>query len=347
MMPPEVLPGAWAQGAPSASAVLRASPEDFVVEELPRVLPDGEGEHLWLHVRKRGRTTAEVAGALARHWGVPARDVGHAGLKDRAAVTTQWLSVRLPGRQAGPPPELDGVEWLALRRHSRKLATGALRGNRFVLRLREVAGDRAMLEQRLARLATEGVPNYFGPQRFGRDGDNLARAWRLLVTGGRERHRQLRGLLYSAARSWCFNRVLLRRVTDGSWNRLLPGELAALEGSRSVFAVGTPDAELEARLAAFDIHPSGPLPGRGGQRPTAVCAALEDEALAALRPLIDGLVAAKVDAGRRALRLRPAEFTWAWEDDGRTLRLAFELPAGAYATTVVRELVDTGDRMLC
>lgn len=339
---PDGLPAAWALGAPQAHAVLRASPEDFVVEELPRVLPEGEGEHLWLQVRKRGRTTAEVVGALARHWGLPARDVGHAGLKDRDAVTTQWLSVRLPGREAGAPPVLEGVEWLVQRRHTRKLATGALRGNRFVLRLREVAGAPAALEQRLARIAAEGVPNYFGPQRFGRNGDNLARAWRLLVEGRRERNRHLRGLLFSAARSWCFNRVLSRRVADGSWNRLLPGELAALDGSRSVFAVGVPDEVLEARLAAFDIHPSGPLPGRGGQRPTDACAALEGEVLATLQPLIDGLALAKVDAGRRALRLRPAELAWAWEDDGRTLRLAFELPAGAYATSVMRELVASG-----
>ena len=346
---PEVLPAAWALGPPPARALLRAAPEDFIVEELPRVLPEGEGEHLWLQLRKRGRTTAEVTGALARHWGVGARDVGHAGLKDRDAVTTQWVSVHLPGREAGAPPGLEGVEWLAQQRHRRKLATGALRGNRFVLHLRAVEGDPAELDARLARIAAEGVPNYFGPQRFGRHGDNLARAWRLLVDGRRERNRHLRGLLYSAARSWCFNRVLSRRVANGSWKRLLPGELAALEGSRSVFAVEVPDEALEARLAAFDIHPSGPLPGRGAQGPTDACAALESEVLATLQPLMAGLAAARVDAARRALRLRPAELAWTWEDDGRTLRLAFELPAGAYATSVIRELVQDdreGDRFI-
>ena len=333
---------AWAYGRPPAKAVLRAQAEDFEVEELPSVTPSGEGEHLWLCARKVGRSTSELAGALARHWGISRRDVGFAGRKDRHADARQWFSVRLPGRHDDTPPELPGVTWVAARRHARKLATGALRGNRFRLTLREIEGDATELESRLEQIRTLGVPNYFGPQRFGRRGDNLAAAWRLLVEGVPERRRDLRGLLYSAARSWCFNRVASLRVADGSWQRLLPGELVALEGSRSVFAIEAPDATLLQRLAAFDIHPSGPLPGRAQQLPSADCAVLELGALAALAPLISGLAEARVEAARRPLRLRPVAMQWQWLDQG-TLELSFELPAGSYATSVVRELCDARD----
>ncbi len=339
---PAPVEAAWAQGRPEATAVIRNSAEDFRVEEIPVVMPEGQGEHLWLLARKRGRTSSDLAGTLARHYAVPRRDVGFAGRKDRHADTSQWFSVHLPGRQAPAPPVLDDVQWEHVARHARKLATGGLCGNRFRLRLREVIGERDELEQRLAAIAACGVPNYFGPQRFGRGAQNLASAWRMLVEGSKVRRRELRGLLLSAARSWCFNRVASRRVADGSWQQLMPGELAALDGSRSVFAVEEIDDDLRARLAQFDVHPSGPLPGRGGKRPAAMCAALEDGALDDLAPLIAGLADARVDASRRALRLRPAGFAWHWAA-ADTLELAFELPAGSYATCVVRELVDARD----
>ncbi|MCC5867086.1 MAG: tRNA pseudouridine(13) synthase TruD [Gammaproteobacteria bacterium] len=339
---PAAIEAAWAHGRPSATAILRDRAEDFRVEEIPVVMPEGQGEHLWLLARKRGHTSSDLAGVLARHFDVPRRDVGFAGRKDRHADTSQWFSVRLPGREAADPPVLEGVVWEQVSRHARKLATGGLRGNRFRLLLREVAGEREALEQRLAAVSTCGVPNYFGPQRFGRGADNLASAWRMLAEGSSVRRRELRGLLLSAARSWCFNRVASQRVADGSWQQLMPGELAALDGSRSVFVVEDIDEALCARLAAFDVHPSGPLPGRGGKQPAADCAALEAAALEDFAPLIAGLVHARVDASRRALRLRPAEFSWQWPT-ADSLLLCFELPAGSYATCVVRELVDARD----
>ncbi len=339
---PAPIEAAWANGRPVAKAILRSCAEDFRVEEIPVATPEGQGEHLWLLARKCGRTSSDLAGVLARHFNVPRRDVGFAGRKDRHADTSQWFSVRLPGREAAAPPVIEGVQWTHVSRHARKLATGGLRGNRFRLLLRDVVGERAELEQRLAGIATLGVPNYFGPQRFGRGAQNLFSAWRMLVEGSPVRKRELRGLLLSTARSWCFNRVAAQRVADGSWQTLLPGELAALDGSRSVFAVEEVDETLRTRLAAFDVHPSGPLPGRGGKRPSGSCAELEGVALKAFAPLIAGLADARVDASRRALRVRPAEFSWQWTATD-SLLLCFELPAGSYATCVVRELVDAQD----
>ncbi len=330
-----------ALGAPEASARLRACAEDFRVDELRDGEPDGEGEHLLLHIRKRNRNTEEVARALARQAGVRARDVSYCGLKDRVAVTTQWFSVWLPGK-ADPdwsPLLGDDLELLGQARTRRKLQRGGLRGNRFSLVLREVRGDRTALEERLAVVAKQGVPNYFGEQRFGRDGGNLAAA--VAMFGGRrvkDRHR--RGLLLSAARSFLFNEVLAARVRAGNWNQALPGEALQLSGSRSFFVVDEIDEAIEARLTSGDVLPSGPLWGRGGLPSAAAARAVEEQALAACGDFREGLEKAGLKQERRALRLAVADLRWRWLAEGRDLQLTFDLPAGTYATAVLRELID-------
>jgi tRNA pseudouridine13 synthase len=223
--------------------------------------------------------------------------------------------------------------------HAKKLPRGALAGNRFVLTLRGVEGDRAAVELRLRALAERGVPNYFGEQRFGRDGDNVANA-RAMFAGRRVRREQ-RTLLISAARSELFNRVLAARVRDGRWDTPLDGEVWMLDGSRSVFGPEPFSDELAQRLAAFDVHPTGPLWGRGDLRTTGDAArlelsAIEDEEALALR---GGLEAEGLKQERRALRLRPSGLAWTWRDDD-VLELAFGLPPGAYATVVLAELGD-------
>ncbi|MES1944188.1 tRNA pseudouridine synthase D [Salinisphaera sp. PC39] len=325
--------------APAASAVLRRSPEDFVVDEIMPIDLTGEGEHLWLHVEKRGLDTPRVAGALAAHYGVRERDVGYAGLKDRHALTRQWFSLPAPVTAELPaPPSADGFRCLRATRHRRKLRRGTHAGNRFELTLRDFEGERAAADADLARVARDGCPNYFGPQRFGRDDGNLDLG-RALLRGHRMRRGTRRGLALSALRSDLFNAVLAARVANGTWNRLLDGEAAALDGSRSVFAVtDAADATLQRRLAEFDIHPSGPLPGRGGDTVAGAAAAFEAEVLAGYREAVSGLARLGVDADRRALRLRPADLTWTWPGPA-TLRLTFDLPSGAFATTVLREIV--------
>jgi len=331
-------------GRPEISGQLRAVPEDFQVWEVPLVEPQDSGSHLWLEVRKRDANTPWVAGQLAAAAGVAPREVGYAGMKDRRAVTTQWFSVGL--QEAADTDwsgwEIPGVTILQARRHGRKLQRGALRGNRFMITVRKLQGRTESLADRLAMAAAAGVPNYFGPQRFGHGGGNLERATRWLQRGGRIR-RSERSIYLSAARSYLFNEVLAERVGLGSWNRLLSGELVLLDGTRSTFAAETPDAELERRCERFDIHPTGPLPGltrgRRGECASGEAAALEEAVLAKHQDLVTALQAQRVDADRRSLRVLPTGLDWRF--DGADLELEFALPPGAYATSLLRELVLT------
>ncbi|MEI2428882.1 tRNA pseudouridine(13) synthase TruD [Lysobacter yananisis] len=333
-----------AHGAPALRARIRSAPEDFRVEELPSFAASGSGEHLLLTVEKRGMNTAFAAKRLAQWAGVGEVAIGYAGLKDRHAVTVQRFSVHLPKRVAPALAELESDELRVLEHHwhAKKLPRGALAGNRFVLALRDVDGERDAVERRLRAIVADGVPNYFGEQRFGRDGDNVANA--LAMFAGRRVRREQRSLLLSAARSELFNRALAARVRDGSWAGLrdgagLDGEVWSLAGSRSVFGPEPWSEALAERLARSDIHPSGPLWGRGELRSVGAVralelAALQDEQALALRA---GLEAAGLEQERRALRLRAESLQWRWLDDG-ALELGFVLPAGAYATVVLAEL---------
>jgi len=323
-------------GEPPLTARLRASIEDFQVEEILGYDPDGAGEHLLLWVEKRGANTDWVARELAKFAGVPPVAVGYAGLKDRHAVTRQTFSVQLAGRSdpdwsTFPHAE---VTVLAATRHSRKLKRGALRGNRFVLVLREVEGDRAQAESVLQRIAAHGVPNYFGEQRFGREGGNVAQARAMFA--GRRVDRDKRSMLLSAARSQIFNQVLAARVERACWDTPLEGEVWSLAGSRSWFGPEPFSDALAERLARGDIHPSGPLWGQGEPPTQGDAGALEREIGAAHGDLVAGLAAARMDQERRPLRLLPGHLRWRWLDDA--MELSFELPAGAYATVVVREV---------
>lgn len=333
-----------AHGAPALRAAIRTRAEDFEVEELDAFAPSGEGEHLLLTVEKRGMNTAFAARRIAEWAGVGESAIGHAGLKDRHAVTRQRFSVHLPRRVAPDVAGLqsDELRVLAQAWHSRKLPRGALAGNRFVLVLRDVEGSRDAIDERLRAVARRGVPNYFGEQRFGHGGGNVERALRMFA--GQRVRREERSLLLSAARSQLFNRVLAARVADGSWDTALVGEAWMLDGSRSVFGPEPWSEALATRLAAFDIHPSAPLWGRGELRSEAEARALElaavdDAESVALRA---GLEAAGLKQERRATRLRPAAPEWSWPEEG-VLRLAFALPPGTYATTVLAELGEVAD----
>ncbi len=332
---------ARAHGGPAGRARIRSTPADFQVVEVPRFTPQGEGVHAYLHVRKTGANTEWVARQLARLAGGHPRDVGYAGLKDRHAVTEQWFSVDLSGK-AEPDwraADIEGVEILAVTRHGRKLKRGALSGNRFHIVLREVQADREAVEARLQAIAASGVPNYFGTQRFGHGGSNLAAAQAHFDGTRVVRDRHRRGLLLSAARSELFNRVLGARVADGSWCAIVPGDVMMLAGTHSVFGPVQPDAELQARLQEGDIHPTGPLWGRGANPVSDAAAALEERVLADAGCYLEGLERAGLDHERRALRLAVKGLAWQWPA-ADTLELAFELPPGAYATTVLAEVLE-------
>lgn len=336
------LPHAWK--GPPVTGRLRVTPEDFLVSERPLVAPAGSGEHVWLLIRKRLENTETLARRLARIAGVHPREVSYAGLKDRNAVTEQWFSVHLPGR---PDPDwrpLDsaGVTLLRRERHTRKLRRGALRGNAFRLRVRALRGDAGELERRLQQIAAGGVPNYFGEQRFGRDAANLHSAQRLFAGSAGRLTRHQRGLALSAARAFLFNQVLAERVAQGSWNHALDGEVLQLAGSRSWFIAQAADPELERRLRALDVHPTGPLAGAGHTPAGQACAALEKRVLTAYDNWCAGLARAGLRQERRPLRLVVESLVWTWPQPD-CLELGFTLPAGAYATSVMRELVRQED----
>lgn len=339
-------------GPPLVAARIKAVPEDFVVEEIAAEPATGQGEHLHLWIEKRGLATTDVAHRLARWAGVAPVAVGHAGMKDKQAVTRQRFTVHLPGRESPDIVglEADGLSVLAAERHARKLPRGGLAGNAFAITLRDLrspGGDapdealRAAIEARLRGVAARGVPNRFGVQRFGRACDNVDQARRLFA--GARFGRETRSMLLSAARSHLFNRVLDRRIADGSWDRAIPGEVCMLDGRRSIFGPEPASAALDARIAAFDAHPTGPLWGRGDLR-TTNDARVHEVAVAEEEPgLCTGLEAAGLAQERRALRVRPADLAWAWDVPDR-LVLRFTLPPGCYATAVLAVLCgETGE----
>ena len=333
-------PLAYANGNPELRGVIRQSPEDFQVEEMLGFEPEGEGEHVFLWVEKTGLNTQQVADALARLAKLPARQVSYSGMKDKNAVTRQWFSVHLPGG--------DDIDWgqinssniklLKVSRHLRKLRRGVHQGNHFVIAVNKVEGNTTSLAERVQLLIEQGVPNYFGEQRFGFGGANLQKAQQWFAGEFKpKRHQQ--GIYLSAARSWLFNTLLSKRVHDNNWNSLLTGELLMLAGSNSIFEQDN-DSGLAQRLAEGDIHLTGPLYGKPGRGK--VCqqqvAELEQALLDRYPALLLGLENAGLKAERRALRLMPQGFEYKLEAD--RLEFKFGLDSGSFATAVMRELVD-------
>jgi len=330
----DVLPQAL--GPSVMSAVIRSVPEDFQVEEILGFEPSGQGEHLFVEIEKCGANTVWVAQHLARWAGVDERAIGYAGLKDRHALTRQTFTVHLPGKASPEAASLDieGVRVLAMTRHQRKLARGALKGNRFCLKLRELQGERTAIEARLQQIAQRGVPNVYGNQRFGHARGNLDAARAMFA--GRRASRQKRSLYLSAARSELFNRIAHERILRGAWDTALEGEVFMLEGSHSVFGPLPLDEALQQRLRERDIHPTAALWGAGALRSSEAVAEIE-RAVADVEPeLATGLIAAGLKQERRALRVVVAQLQWRWEEDA--LVLGFELPAGSYATAVLETL---------
>ena len=311
----------WPRAYPAsgAGAILKSRNADFLVTELPLQSPGGEGEHLWLEVEKNGANTGFVAQQLAQAAGVQERDVGYAGLKDRHAITRQWFSIYLP---KGPTPDLTLLphpEFTVLRqsRHVKKLRSGDLRGNRFRIVLREVTGAHDAIEGKLQAVASRGVPNYFGAQRFGHDGGNVEQGRAMLAREIRVRNPKKKGLYLSAVRSFVFNEVLAQRIEQGLWRQTLPGDVMDESGL-----------------------PTGPLWGRGRVATTDHAQALEQGVAERHATLCDGMEHAGLDQERRSLVAQPVDMAWEWPQADQ-LVLTFSLPAGNYATSVLTEILST------
>ena len=365
---------------PLAQATYKAHATDFVVNEILPLDFTGEGEHLWLHIEKLGMNTAYLAKLLSEWAEIPLRDVGYSGLKDRHALTTQWFSLRIPKKQL-PESEFAPVDIsanesltiLAQQWHNKKLNRGTHRANQFIITLRDIQfadlevtaseqdlpakeSDKSAVEQHLTNISTTGVPNYFGPQRFGRNGNNVREALALFARPAPESRpqpkkskrkqvpREQNSMELSAARSLIFNEILAARVRDGSWNTGLAGEVFNLDGSGSIFASEAIDETLQTRLASGDIHPTAVLWGVGNDKISGVAAAIENEIVQndpLLHQLATGLEKRDIKAQRRALRLPIEGLSWEWQDidNEPILVLSFTLTTGSFATSVLSSLV--------
>ncbi|HAU1235473.1 TPA: tRNA pseudouridine(13) synthase TruD [Legionella pneumophila] len=328
-----------AYGMPNSTAPFKSLPEDFQVNELFEGQFSGEGEHIVLKIEKRGLTTEEVVKSLARLINKPVKLISHAGLKDKQALTTQWLSVHAPGEIIDGIETLEAPGWRILEctRHNKKLKPGFLSGNHFIITLRNVS-DESDLIHRIEQIKFKGVPNYFGEQRFGRDGGNLIKAEEILVQGRKVKDRFLKGMYFSAARSWLYNLILSRRVKESSWNLPLLGDVIQLVGSNSVFVNDkSMDEQLLQRIGEKDVSPASPLPGRSKNLVKGTALQIINDVYEEWSAWLDGLEKNGLEEAWRANILYAEQIEYRINQG--TVELSFVLPAGAYATVVLRELV--------
>jgi tRNA pseudouridine13 synthase len=325
-------------GTPKATASFKLTPEDFQVNEYFSGQFSGEGEHIILRIEKRGLTTEEVIKSLARLINKPVKLISYAGLKDRQALTTQWLSIHAPGEEIPGISQLEAPGWRVMEctRHHKKLRPGYLTGNHFVMKLRDLS-DTDDLLHRIEQMKRTGIPNYFGEQRFGREGGNLIKAEEMLVQKRKVKDRFLKGMYCSAARSWLYNLILSMRVQDATWNVPIPGDVMQLSGTNSIFVIDRVDEQLLKRVAEKDISPASPLPGKGKNM-------VKDQALTIISGIyttwdswIAGLEQFGVEEAWRSNILHIENLSCLIKE--RTAELSFTLPAGSYATSVLRELV--------
>lgn len=356
----------WAQPtpAPISSARFKQAAADFQVDELLEVELSGAGEHLWLLIKKSGMNTSFVADQLAKWAKIPSRDVGYSGLKDRQAVTTQWFSLRIPKAElpdlsfddfitANLNSETESVQVLEKAWHGKKLNRGTHKANKFVIRLTDIELNPKVVatteaDEILTLIGKAGVPNYFGEQRFGRQGNNIASALEWFEQGtinGRKPHpkksRDLQSLLLSSARSAIFNQIVSARVEQANWDKALEGDVFNLNGSGSVFTVEQIDQEIRDRLASGDIHPTAPLWGVKNDKVGGAAKVLEQQVVvqnSILQRLVQGLEKKELKTMRRATRLTVSDLKWTWPDE-QSLILQFTLPTGTFATSVLASLV--------
>lgn len=312
----------WPKAYPetAATAILKEQNTDFKVTELPLDLPCGEGEHVWLYIEKNGANTAWVAKKIAQLARVKEGDVGYAGLKDRNAITRQWFSVYLP---KGDTPDFaalndDEITVLEQKRHSKKLRRGELQANQFEIVLRTVQGDKSAIEHNLELIQQQGVPNYFGAQRFGHGGGNIEAGRAMLARELTVKNRAKKSIYLSAVRSLLFNEVLAERIRQDNWHSLIAGDIAQ------------------------NNVPTGPLWGRGRLASTEATLELEQAAVEQYHDLCDGLEHAGLNQERRALVAKATDFQWQWLANDQ-LKLTFSLPAGYYATSILQECVTVSE----
>ncbi len=332
----------WLYGEPESSAHIRVEPEDFIVREDLGYQPEGEGEHHYLYIQKRGENTDWVARQLANFCQVSPREVAYAGKKDRHALTEQWFSVHLPGNRRTLNWSLfggDTIKVLKQTKHRRKIKLGNLRGNQFEIRLRQVSAMDS-LKSRISSIAL-GVPNYFGEQRFGQDGGNLEKGLAMLRGELTERQRHKRGLYLSAVRSQLFNEIVSFRVQEQVLNRLLPGDVLIEPRTQRCEPWDPESSGQQQRVLSRELVPTAPLWGKGELYSSDQVRALEESVMTPFSEVCDALSAVGLRQERRAALLVPENLALKEEAEGQCV-ISFELPAGSFATSVLRELCRWG-----
>ncbi len=320
-----------------ATGIFKFCPEDFVVHEILNWDFKGQGEHIFLHIQKKNCNTAWIAKQLAKFYGVPPRDIGYSGLKDRHAVTTQYFSVRLPGVKPDSYelPEHEEYQVIGHTLHDKKLKRGNHKYNDFIIRLRDVSGDTDVIDQRLAFIRDNGCPNFFDSQRFGHNNNNLTRLseW---VSGEIElRKRDEKSIVLSALRSSIFNQQLAERVANNTWQQIIAGDTVILDGSNSHFSTDTDsfNDELIERAKQKDIHPAGILIGYDSADN-----GFDIECGEQTEMLMILMKREHLQQGYRSLRLNVNNLSW--QRDGDDWVINMRLPTGAYASGVIRQVFD-------
>ena len=343
---------AWSK--PQVTGDLKTNAQDFYVEEELGFEPEGNGEHLYLFIEKQGVNTEFLARLIAKHADIASNKVTYSGVKDRHAVTRQWFCLHVlnkaldgAGLMQAISEELapeESIKLVQMEKHPRKLKVGVHKTNRFVLRIRHLAGNLDDLKDRLALVALEGVPNYFGPQRFGINGNNLAQGGRWLAKepSPKKRLTKTESFWLSAIRSWFFNQALSDQVASGLWGQVFIDDRVQLQGTQSSFKVDELNANLLRRLHQLDLHPQLPLANNGALADTSILRAHSmEQSWKGDEMLLAQLHRLSLGREQRATRVIPENMVWELLND--QLIVQFSLPKGCFATSVLRELIDFTD----
>jgi len=325
---------------PEITGDLRTVSSDFCVQEILGFEPSGDGEHLFLKIKKTDCNTEWVARQLQKKSGLTSRDIGYAGKKDRHSISTQWFSLHLPGKKI-EVSTLGGEEYQIIDsiRHHKKLRRGSLLENKFEILVRNVNGK--MENQLIENISVKGVPNYFGKQRFGFEANNLIKVAQLLNGQIKIKNRNKRGLIISSARSWLFNLQLALRVSEDTWLKPLKGDCLMLDSSQSFFTIDEPSDEDRQRIKNKDLHICGWLAGKQSSEARFTAFEKENVATADYPSWLTGLEKLNLDSARRPFRCVPKNLT-VEQTDGN-VQFTFSLAKGCFATSVIREFIDVKD----
>ena len=329
-------------GTAVLSGVIKQRPEDFIVNEQLGFTTTGSGEHLFLYVEKRSLTTMELIEQLAKASGIAARLIGYSGLKDKHAVTRQWVSLHLPGAKEKPQiPDTENYKILKSDWHDKKIRVGVHKANQFEITIRNVKGQSDELENIVALIRTHGFANYFGEQRFGRQQDNVAQALRVLNNRHKLKRlsRNKKSLYLSALRSELFNQILSKRVQQGIWMEPVEGDVFMLAGRQSIFAEALSEEILQ-RYKELDIHSALSMAGTGETRISHQASEIEHDIFQQNSEIHQTLLTLDIPRSLRPNRALATDFMIESDIENNTIVVKVELESGVYLTTLLQHFIN-------